>query len=117
MTQLGQLKALLSAEEKKKVRVVSVSPDTPEKLRELRENLKEKGEGEVDYLLLSDAQASVIKRYGLLNEAAAQKGRLLPHPTTYVIDGRGKVTWRFMEVNYKVRPTNEMVLEALRNAK
>jgi len=31
-----------------------------------------------------------------------------------VIDGKGKVTWRFTEVNYKVRPTNEMVLEALR---
>ena len=114
MTQLGQLKALLSSEEKKKVQIVAVSPDTPEKLRELREKLKGKGEGEVDYLLLSDPQASVIKRYGLLNEAAAQKNRLLPHPTTYVLDKKGKVTWKFTEVNYKVRPTNEMVLKALR---
>ncbi|OGG46441.1 MAG: hypothetical protein A3F84_08600 [Candidatus Handelsmanbacteria bacterium RIFCSPLOWO2_12_FULL_64_10] len=108
------MKALLSAEEKKKVQIVAVSPDTPEKLRELRERLKEKGEGEVDYLLLSDAQASVIRRYGLLNEAAAQKNRLLPHPTTYVLDKKGKVTWKFTEVNYKVRPTNERVLAALR---
>ena len=114
MTQLGQLKALLSPEEKEQVRVVAVSPDTPEKLRELREKLKAKGEGEVDYLLLSDAQASVIKRYGLLNEAAAQKNRLLPHPTTYVVDRKGRVSWKFTEVNYKIRPTNEMVLEALR---
>lgn len=114
MTQLGQLKALLSPEEKKQVRIVAVSPDTPEKLRELREKLKAKGEGGGDYLLLSDPEARVIRRYGLLNEAAAQKNRLLPHPTTYVLDKKGKVVWKFTEVNYRVRPTNEMVLEALR---
>lgn len=114
MTQLGQLRSLLSPEERQGIRVISVSPDSPEKLRKLREDLRGKGGGEVEYLMLTDPQASVIKRYGILNASAAQKGQLLPHPTTYVIDRKGKVTWKFTEVNYKIRPTNEMVLEALR---
>ncbi len=111
---MGQLKALLTPEDGQKVRIISVSPDTPEKLRALRENLKNKGrEGAVDYLMLSDPGGDVIKRYGILNEAAARRGSPLPHPTTYVLDRKGRVAWKFTEVNYKIRPTNEMVVEAL----
>ena len=59
--------------------------------------------------MLSDPGHRVIDRYGLFNPAS--KG--LPHPTTYVIDKRGIVRWKFTEVNYKIRPTNEMILAAL----
>jgi len=59
---------------------------------------------------LSDPGHRVIDRYGLLNSA----GRLqIPHPTVYVIDREGRVHWKFTEVNYKIRPTNEMVHAAL----
>lgn len=61
------------------------------------------------YTMLSDLGHRVIDRYGLLNPAS--KG--LPHPTTYVIDKQGVVRWKFTEVNYKIRPTNEMVVAAL----
>lgn len=50
----------------------------------------------------------VIDRYGLLNPS----GRGWPHPTV-VIDKTGVVRWKFTEVNYKIRPTNAMILEAL----
>ena len=53
----------------------------------------------------------MISRYGLLNE---KDTRGLPHPTTLVIGRRGVVRWRFTEKNYRVRPTNEMILEALK---
>lgn len=62
-----------------------------------------------DFLFLSDAGHRVIDRYGLLNPA----GQGWPHPTTYVIDKRGTVRWKFTEVNYRIRPTNAMILEAL----
>jgi peroxiredoxin len=35
----------------------------------------------------------------------------LPHPATYVIDREGKVRYRFVEVDYKIRPSNEDVLK------
>lgn len=63
----------------------------------------------LDYPLLSDPGHRVIDRYGLLNPA----GRGWPHPTVYVIDQEGIVRWKFTEVNYKVRPTNAMILGAL----
>ena len=51
----------------------------------------------------------VIDRYGLWNP----EGRGWPHPTAYVIDRQGVVRWKFTEVNYKIRPTNDMILRAL----
>jgi peroxiredoxin len=59
---------------------------------------------------LSDPGHRVIDRYGLFNPS----GRGWPHPTVYVIDTRGAVRWKFTEVNYRIRPTNEMIHDALR---
>lgn len=67
--------------------------------------------GSIDYALLSDPGAAVIGRYGLLNEDAGD--RLIPHPTTYVIDREGRVRWKMTEVNYRIRPLNEDILAAL----
>ena len=62
-----------------------------------------------DFTFLSDPGHRVIDRYGLLNP----NGQGWPHPTTYVIDRKGVVRWKDMEVNYKIRPTNQMILAAL----
>jgi len=63
-----------------------------------------------DITFLSDPGHRVIDRYGLFN---ATYPRPVPHPTTLVIDRRGVVRWKFVETNYKVRPTNAQVIEAL----
>ncbi len=62
-----------------------------------------------DYPLLSDPDHRVIDRYGIWNPA----GKGWPHPTTLVIDRQGIVRWQFVEVDYRVRPKNEQILEAL----
>ena len=61
------------------------------------------------FTFVSDPGHAVIDRYGLLNP----NGKGLPHPTTYVIDKKGIVRWKFTEVNYKIRPTNQMIIDAL----
>jgi peroxiredoxin len=61
------------------------------------------------FLFLSDPGHRVIDRYGLFNPA----GRGWPHPATFVIDRHGIVRWRFVEINYKVRASNEQILAAL----
>lgn len=63
-----------------------------------------------DFTFLSDPGHKVIDRYGIFNPADR---RGLPHPTMLVIDKKGVVRWKFIEVNYKIRPTNEMILAAL----
>lgn len=65
----------------------------------------------LDFPLLSDPEHAVIDRYGLLNDANPDQP--LPHPTAFVIDRDGVVRWKFIEINYKVRPTNEDILAAL----
>ncbi len=64
------------------------------------------------FTMLSDPGHRVIDRYGLLNP---HDPRGVPHPTTYVIDKRGVVRWKFTELNYRVRPTTAMILEAVAN--
>jgi peroxiredoxin len=58
--------------------------------------------------MLSDANHRVIDRYGLFNPQSRQP---LPHPATYVIDRDGKLRYRFVEVDYKIRPSNDDVLK------
>jgi peroxiredoxin len=65
----------------------------------------------VDLLFLSDTEHKVINRYGILNPSSNG----LPHPATYVIDKKGIVQWKFVEVDYRIRPTNQQILEALNN--
>jgi peroxiredoxin len=93
--------------------IVAVSPDPPEKVGEIMAKVQGKTNKEFAITLLSDADHKVIDRYGLLNETAAQQGRFLPHPTTYVIDKTGTVRWKFTEKDYKIRPTNAMILREL----
>ena len=63
----------------------------------------------IDFPLLEDVNHRVIDRYGLLNPTS--KG--WPHPATYVIDKQGVVRWKFVEVDSKVRPTNDMIVQAV----
>ncbi len=66
-----------------------------------------------EFPFLSDPGHKVIDRYGLLNPSASG----LPHPATYVIDRKGIVRWKFVEVNYRIRPTNEQILKVLQEIK
>jgi len=53
----------------------------------------------------------VIDRYGIYNP----DGKGWPHPATYVIDYQGVIRWKFVEVDYRVRPSNQQILSALKN--
>lgn len=93
--------------------IVGISPDTVEQVGKVAPKITARTKQDLGVTLLADPEATVIKLYGLLNDESAARGRLLPHPTTYVIDRHGIVRWKFTEVNYKVRPTSEMVLREL----
>jgi peroxiredoxin len=67
----------------------------------------------LEFPLLSDPDHAVIARYGLLNQSDPQ-ARPIPHPTVFVIDRDGVVRWKSIEINYRIRPTNEDILAALR---
>jgi peroxiredoxin len=107
------LHKLLPEERKKDTVILAVSPDPPDKIRDIIPKVQGRTNQEFAITLLSDADHKVIDRYGLLNENAAQKGRFIPHPTTYVIDRDGVIRWKFTEKDYRIRPSNEMILQEL----
>ena len=86
--------------------------DSKEDLQKMVDRISKEDGRPPGFPFLSDPGHRVIDRYGLLNPAAAARG--LPHPATYVIDKQGVVRWKFVEVDYKVRPSNDQVIEALR---
>ena len=100
----------MTKEEKEKVQILAVSIDSHEDSKKFVQKLKERFPGAFDFPLLEDKGHKVIDRYGILNP----DGKGWPHPATYVIDLEGVVRWKFVEVDYTKRPSNEEILEVLR---
>lgn len=76
------------------------------------QKLKQRFAGDLDFSIQEDKDHKVIDRYGILNP----DGQGWPHPATYVIDKQGIVRWKYIEVDYRKRPSNEQILQALRKA-
>ena len=104
-----KLKTLLDERDKRNVELIALSVDNRELLQTMADKIAKDGV-KADFIFLSDPGHRVIDRYGLLNP---DNPRGIPHPTTYVIDQKGVVQWKFTEINYKIRPTIEMILDAL----
>ena len=100
----------MTANEKKQVQILAVSIDSHRDSQRLKQELQSQFPGTFDFPLLEDKGHKVIDRYGILNP----NGSGWPHPSTYVIDRTGVVRWRFTEVDYKVRASNEEILRELR---
>jgi peroxiredoxin len=108
------------------VRLVAVSADRPQKLRETLE------EKQLDYALLSDATAQGARAFGIawqvgaaellalrgfgidLEDASGQSHHILPVPSVFLVDADGVVRFVYSNPDYKVRLENERLLEAAR---
>ena len=104
-----KLNALLDDAARQDAELIALSIDPPDLLQKMARQVAARG-GAPTFTFVSDSGHRVIDRYGLLNEQSPG----WPHPTTYVIDRAGVVRWKFTELNYKVRPSNEQVMGALR---
>ena len=105
-----ELTSLLKGTPDATTQLLAISIDSHADSRRLIKQLEENSEEKVSFPLLEDQEHKVIDRYGLLNP----QGKGWPHPATYVIDKQGIVRWKFVEVDYKIRPTNVTILDALK---
>jgi peroxiredoxin len=103
----------LTKQQKEKVQILAVSVDNHEDSKKLTQMMEKRFEGAFDFPLLEDKDHKVIDRYGLFNP----DGKGWPHPTTLVIDPQGVVRWKFVEVDYKKRPSNEQIRQQLARIK
>lgn len=108
-----ELRALLPDDLQDETEIVTVSVDDRDGMQLMIDRVAADDGMAPDFIMLSDPDHTVIDRYGLFNENAPPN-RPLPHPATYVIDKEGVVRYRFVEVDYRVRPTNEDILEVLK---
>lgn len=102
----------MTDEQQDYTQILALSVDGPEDLQKMVDRISAENGILPDFPLLSDPGHQVIDRYGLFNPEDP-RGRQITHPATFVIDMDGVVRWKMVEVNYKIRPTNEDVLNAL----
>ncbi len=107
LLQLQRLKATTLAG----VTVLAIAPDPPEKTREMIEKVRSSKDVVLTPRFLSDPDLKVTDAYGIRNSAAKKP---IPHPTTVLVDRDGREVWRFTETDYKKRPTDDEIREAVR---
>ena len=107
-----ELNGLLTEEQKGTTQILALSVDAPEDLQRMVDQISSEEGTPPDFPFLTDPGHRVIDRYGLFNPDDP-RGRQITHPATFIIDTEGVVRWKFVEVDYRVRPSNEDVLAAL----
>ncbi len=106
------MRRLLDDEAKAITQILALSPDDAEGGRGMRARVARESGGAPDFPLFGDPDFAVINRYGVYNPAGFN-GRRVPHPAVFVIDRAGRVTWRFLNTDARIRAENADILEAL----
>lgn len=123
LAELAKIEADVRA---KGFQIVAVSPDTPS---ELTKTMDKK---HLTYTLLSDSSAEAMKKFGVafrlddetfgmyrdrfgidLEKSSGQRHHILPVPSVFVIDSKGKITFAHSNPDYKVRLKGEEIMKAL----
>lgn len=103
---------MLTDEQRRTTQILAVSVDEHENQQKMIDRIAMEDGIAPTFPLLSDPDHAVIDRYGLFNPEES-RGRPVPHPTTLVIDKEGVVRWKFVEINYRVRPELTDILAAV----
>lgn len=109
-------------------RIIAVSPDRPEKIRETLEKKP------LNYLLLSDSRMLGAKSFGIafrlgdgmlekykgfgidLEGASGESHHMLPVPSVFITDPDGTIRFAYVNPDYKVRIDAGTLLAAARAA-
>lgn len=86
------------------VRPVAISADAPPVSAELARKAG------YTFPILSDRDASVIRRYDLLHAGAGANGGDIARPAEFLLDRTGTVRWRNLTEDYRVRARPEEIL-------
>lgn len=65
------------------------------------------------YPFLSDPNAEVIRRYGVLHAKAGEDGHDIARPAEFLVDANGTVRWENLTENLLVRARPEAALKAV----
>jgi peroxiredoxin len=126
--QLGQLQSREQDLRDLGYRIVGISPDTPQHLKESI------GKHELAYSLLSDSDMEAAKRFGVayqldevtvekykgynldIEAASGQTHHMLPVPAVFVLDRSGRIAYSYVNPDYKVRLDPAVLIAAAKAA-
>jgi peroxiredoxin len=89
------------------VEVVAISVDSPAESQKLCQS---RGYG---FPFLSDPNAEVIRRYGVVHAKAGEDGKDIARPAEFLVDAASTVRWVNLTDDIRVRARPEAVLEAI----
>ena len=88
------------------IEIAAISVDSTENSRKLSQA---KGD---TFPVLSDPNAEVIRRYGLLHHKGGEDGQDIARPAEILIDATGTIRWENLTDDLRVRARPGQVLEA-----
>jgi len=100
--------------------IVAVSPDSPENLlvtdekQDLQYSLFSDSEGTFMHALGIDFKAPERSMEKLLNYSGGLNNGILPVPSVFVVDSDGKITFEYINPNYKIRISANLLLAVLK---
>ena len=105
---MGQLQTDLKQLEDAGIRIVAISYDTVDILKQYTEQNK------IGYLMLSDEGSKTIDAYGIRNTDIDANSRVygIPFPGTILVDRDGTIRAKLYEEDYKIRHTTPALIEA-----
>ena len=106
MSELHGLQTQITEFEKTGTRVIAVSPDSVDLNKGVAERFG------LTFPILSDPELELTASLGLVHEGASMEGGDIPRPATFIIRD-GKIVWRDLTDNWRVRIRAEELLEAL----
>ena len=92
--------------ERRGVRVVAISVDSPDANRDHRQKLG------VTFPLLSDEKRDVVRRYDVLHENGGPDAEDIARPAEFLIDPSGTVRWVNLTASITARARPHQALEA-----
>jgi len=88
--------------------VVAVSTDPPERGREVVEALG------LEFPVLADPSGAAVAAFGVAHpEGNPIDGGTIARPATFLLDRDGRVVWRDLTENWRVRPRPDEILQRL----
>ena len=89
------------------VTIAAISADSPAESRKLSDNES------YTYPFLSDPNAEVIRRYGVLHARAGENNRDIARPAEFLVDASGAIRWVNLTEDVRIRARPEEVIRVI----
>ncbi len=76
-----------------------------------QENL---GKAGIEFHLLADPDHETIEAYGVLHAASGMAGADIARPATFLIDEQGRIIWRELTSNWRIRLRPQSLIDQLK---